>query len=74
MSANRPFGAVQWPTRWTSLMSITRPGSVATPSIRFRHVRGVTTGMEVEWTFTPETRRNARAHRACLERTVVAAD
>jgi len=54
MSANRPFGAVQWPTRWTSLMSITRPGSVATPSIRFRHVQGVTTGMEVEWTFTPE--------------------
>jgi ribosome-associated toxin RatA of RatAB toxin-antitoxin module len=54
MSANRPFGEVQWPTRWTSLMSITRPGSVATPSIRFRHVRGVTTGMDVEWTFTPE--------------------
>jgi ribosome-associated toxin RatA of RatAB toxin-antitoxin module len=54
MSANRPFGAVQWPTRWTSLMSITRPGSVATASIRFRHVRGVTAGMDVEWTFTPE--------------------
>jgi uncharacterized membrane protein len=25
----------------------------ATPRIRFRHVRGVTTGMEVEWRFTP---------------------
>ena len=53
MSANRPFGALQWPTRWTSMMSVTRPGSGATPSIRFRHVRGVTTGMDVEWTFAP---------------------
>src|SRR5262249_4630491 len=51
MSANRPFGAVNWPTFWTSLMSITRPGSTSKPSIRFRHVRGVTTGMDVEWTF-----------------------
>ena len=23
------------------------------PAIRFRHVRGVTTGMDVEWTFAP---------------------
>jgi ribosome-associated toxin RatA of RatAB toxin-antitoxin module len=53
MSANRPFGTIQWPTRWTSEMSITRPGTDATPSIRFRHVRGVTTGMDVEWTFAP---------------------
>lgn len=51
MSANRPFGAVNWPTFWTSLMSITPPGSARVPSIRFRHVRGVTTGMDVEWTF-----------------------
>ncbi len=51
MSANRPFGAFDWPTYWTSLMSITPPGPNRTPSIRFRHVRGVTTGMEVEWTF-----------------------
>jgi ribosome-associated toxin RatA of RatAB toxin-antitoxin module len=53
MSANRPFGAIQWPTRWTSMMSVTRPESGATPAIRFRHVRGVTTGMDVEWTFAP---------------------
>jgi ribosome-associated toxin RatA of RatAB toxin-antitoxin module len=53
MSANRPFGAVNWPTWWTSEMSITRPGSSALPSIRFRHVRGVTKGMDVEWTFSP---------------------
>jgi len=51
MSANRPFGAAKWPTKWTSLMSVTRPGGTAPPSIRFRHVRGVTTGMDVEWTF-----------------------
>jgi ribosome-associated toxin RatA of RatAB toxin-antitoxin module len=54
MSANRPFGAIPWPTRWTSMMTIARPGSASAPSIRFRHVRGVTTGMDVEWTFTPE--------------------
>jgi len=51
MSANRPFGALNWPTFWTSLMSVTPPGSTRPTSIRFRHVRGVTTGMDVEWTF-----------------------
>jgi len=51
MSANRPFGAFDWPTFWTSEMSIARPGSSSRPSIRFRHVRGVTKGMDVEWTF-----------------------
>ena len=51
MSANRPFGALNWPTFWTSLMSVTPPGSAGPASIRFRHVRGVTTGMDVEWTF-----------------------
>lgn len=53
MSANRPFGAIEWPTFWTSEMSITRPGSYQPPSIRFRHVRGITKGMDVEWTFSP---------------------
>jgi hypothetical protein len=51
MSANRPFGVLSWPTFWTSLMSVTPPGSARPASIRFRHVRGVTTGMDVEWTF-----------------------
>jgi hypothetical protein len=51
MSANRPFAFVNWPTFWTSLMTVARPGGSATPSIRFRHIRGVTTGMDVEWTF-----------------------
>lgn len=53
MSANRPFGPLDWPTWWTSLMSVTAPSSSARGSIRFRHVRGITTGMEVEWTFDP---------------------
>jgi len=51
MSANRAFGAADWPTWWTSLMSVTRPESRQGPSIRFRHIRGVTKGMDVEWTF-----------------------
>jgi ribosome-associated toxin RatA of RatAB toxin-antitoxin module len=49
MSAWRPFGLVGWPTWWLSEMSI----DDAAPSIRFRHIDGITTGMEVEWTFTP---------------------
>lgn len=53
MSANRPFGPVDWPTRWTSMMSVTAPSSGTRGSIRFRHVGGITTGMEVEWTFEP---------------------
>jgi ribosome-associated toxin RatA of RatAB toxin-antitoxin module len=57
MSANRPFeparGSVQlkWPTWWLSLMQVDR----AKPSIRFRHIGGITKGMEVEWTFTPHS-------------------
>ena len=53
MSANRPFGPVDWPTWWTSRMSVAGPRDDARPSIRFTHVAGVTTGMEVEWTFEP---------------------
>ena len=56
MSANRPFGAVEWPTFWTSLMSVNAPGkSGGSPAIRFRHIRGVTAGMEVEWSFANST-------------------
>ena len=35
----------------SSLMSVATPDSTVIPAIRFRHVRGVTTGMEVEWSF-----------------------
>ena len=51
MSANRPFGIVQWPTWWRSRMSVRRPGEAGGPSIRFTHVAGITTGMDVEWQF-----------------------
>lgn len=49
MGANRPFGVLDWPTWWKSEMAVN--GSV--PWIRFRHVGGVTTGMDVEWSFAP---------------------
>lgn len=47
MSANRPFGVVNWPTFWRSLMEVDH----ARPAIRFRHIGGITTGMDVEWAF-----------------------
>ena len=49
MAANRPFvpGVVEWPTWWLSEMSVDE----AKPAVRFRHVGGITTGMDVEWTF-----------------------
>lgn len=47
MSANRPFGPLNWPTWWLSEMSV----DDAIPNIRFKHVQGITTGMEVEWQF-----------------------
>src|SRR5687768_2540866 len=49
MSANRPFGPLNWPTWWESEMEVRRPGGSAPPVIRFRHVRGITKGMDVEW-------------------------
>jgi ribosome-associated toxin RatA of RatAB toxin-antitoxin module len=51
MSANRPFGIVQWPTWWRSKMQVRPPLGTVPPSIRFTHIDGVTKGMEVEWTF-----------------------
>jgi ribosome-associated toxin RatA of RatAB toxin-antitoxin module len=55
MSANRPFGPVRWPTWWVSMMEIQHRPDTAAPSIRFRHIEGITRGMEVEWSFTPVT-------------------
>lgn len=49
MSANRPFGALNWPTFWRSLMEVDH----ARPAVRFRHIGGITTGMDVDWTFVP---------------------
>ncbi|GMV09695.1 MAG: hypothetical protein AMXMBFR55_14290 [Gemmatimonadota bacterium] len=47
MSANRPFGAVNWPTWWRSEMAVDE----ARPAVRFHHIGGVTSGMDVEWAF-----------------------
>ena len=56
MSAYRPFQLantwnwpiqINWPTWWLSEMSVDERKR----SIRFRHIKGITKGMEVEWTF-----------------------
>lgn len=49
MSANRPFGIVNWPTWWLSEMQV----DAGRPAIRFHHVGGITKGMDVEWAFEP---------------------
>jgi hypothetical protein len=54
MSAIRPFGPLPWPTWWVSIMEIQHRGGAA-PSIRFRHVEGITKGMDVEWSFSAVT-------------------
>lgn len=55
MAANRPFGVVNWPTWWVSQMAVQRQTArhEEEPRIRYRHVEGITTGMEVEWSFHP---------------------
>lgn len=47
MAAYRPFGLAGWPTWWLSEMSVDE----GTPAIRFRHIGGITKGMDVEWSF-----------------------
>ncbi len=49
MSANRPFGAANWPTWWRSDMQVLE----SEPLVRFRHVAGITRGMDVAWSFEP---------------------
>jgi hypothetical protein len=50
MAAWRPFGFFRWPTWWLSEMRIDR----ARQEVRYRHVAGVTTGMDVLWSVVPE--------------------
>jgi hypothetical protein len=50
MSANRPFGLLNWPTWWLSEMQVVGAAGPA-PAIRFRHIGGITKGMDVEWRF-----------------------
>ena len=49
MAAWRPFGPLRYPTWWVSEMRIDPPHAV-----RYRHVRGITSGMDVEWRLAPE--------------------
>ncbi len=50
MSANRPFGPLNWPTWWVSEMWI----DSAAMEVRYRHIRGITRGMDVVWRVVPE--------------------
>jgi ribosome-associated toxin RatA of RatAB toxin-antitoxin module len=48
MSANRPFGPANWPTWWVSEMN-----AGIDVGIRYRHIEGITAGMDVLWSFEP---------------------
>ncbi|HSB54889.1 MAG TPA: SRPBCC family protein [Gemmatimonadales bacterium] len=50
MSANRPFGPLNWPTWWVSEMWVD-PGA---RQVRYRHIRGITRGMDVVWQVEPD--------------------
>ena len=45
MAAWRPFGPLRWPTWWVSRMAI----DAGAGEIRYRHIRGITRGMNVVW-------------------------
>jgi uncharacterized membrane protein len=47
MAAWRPFGPVGYPTWWVSEMRVDR----STPAVHYRHIRGITAGMDVVWRF-----------------------
>ena len=50
MAAWREFpGPLRWPTWWKSEME----AYPSEPIVRYRHIGGITTGMDVEWLFLP---------------------
>ena len=49
MAAWRPFGPLSWPTWWVSEMDHDPDARTVT----YRHVDGITTGMDVVWRVTP---------------------
>jgi len=49
MAAVRPFGPLRWPVWWESEMWI----DTARREVRYRHVRGITKGMDVVWSVVP---------------------
>lgn len=50
MAAWRPFGPLRWPTWWASEMRVDRTRR----EVRYRHIRGITAGMDVLWTVEAE--------------------
>jgi uncharacterized membrane protein len=49
MAAWRPFGRLKYPTWWVSEMWVDRPAA----EVHYRHVQGITTGMDVVWQLKP---------------------
>ena len=49
MAARRPFGPIPYPAWWVSEMAVDRGRG----EIRYRHIRGITTGMDVVWRLVP---------------------
>jgi hypothetical protein len=49
MAAWRPFGRLKYPTWWVSEMAVDHAGA----AVHYRHVRGITTGMDVVWQLEP---------------------
>lgn len=49
MAAWRSFGPLRWPTWWVSEMTV----DAGAREIRYRHVRGITAGMDVVWRLLP---------------------
>jgi hypothetical protein len=50
MAARRAFGPVGWPVWWVSEMTVDE----TVPVVRYTHVAGITTGMDVEWSFNDQ--------------------
>ena len=50
MAAWRPFGPLRWPTWWLSEMRV----DPERREVHYRHIGGVTTGMDVLWSVVPE--------------------
>lgn len=49
MAAWRPFGPVGYPTWWVSHMTVDQ----AAREVHYRHIRGITRGMDVVWSLAP---------------------
>lgn len=49
MAARRMFGPLGYPVWWVSEMA----ADESIPIVRYRHVDGITRGMDVEWRFAP---------------------